>query len=203
MQKNDIVRKGQQYFRVLSIKDNKVLVINCLKKTMPVWMDCFTEDEILTIEDLLKLDGRTLPDIEKVAPAKRKTAFHRFGLISPVVASIDNKKKYSELLKTISEEQKVSIQTLRNHLCDYLVFQNISVLIPADKISKDRELKDWEKNCRWALNRWYYNQSQHSLQWTYNQMLREKYCDAAGKLLEDRPLQLQMKKVLKKSILHT
>ena len=34
--RNDIVRCGDRYYRVLDFNDDKVLVIDCKKRTMPV-----------------------------------------------------------------------------------------------------------------------------------------------------------------------
>ena len=37
--KGNSIRDIEQIFRVLAIADEEILVIDCIKKTMPVWME--------------------------------------------------------------------------------------------------------------------------------------------------------------------
>ena len=39
MRKFDLLRKGDSIIRVLEVQPDKVLVINCIKKSMPFWME--------------------------------------------------------------------------------------------------------------------------------------------------------------------
>lgn len=187
MQKNDIVHVGGHYYRVLSVKENAFLAIDCIKETMPVWLGNTDDFSTLSSKDLIAVTGKKLRPIGKLPSDSKRIMYHRYGLISPLVSSIDNKKLYTKLLADISLREHISKQTLRNFLCTYLVYQDLSVLAPAEKKEKIKELSAVEKDFRWALNRWYYNQNRNTLEWTFNQLLREKYCDAEGKLLEERP----------------
>ncbi len=72
----------------------------------------------------------------------------------------------------------------------YLIYQDIGVL--ADKEKKAREMTDTEKTMRWALNRFYYTQHKNSLSTAYAMMLKEKYTDENGELL-DHPTISQFK----------
>lgn len=38
MKKYDLLRSGDNIIRVLDIQDDRILMIECIKKTMPVWM---------------------------------------------------------------------------------------------------------------------------------------------------------------------
>ena len=38
MKKYDLLRSGDSIIRVLEVQSGKVLVIDCIKRTMPVWM---------------------------------------------------------------------------------------------------------------------------------------------------------------------
>ena len=68
----------------------------------------------------------------------------------------------------------------------YLVHQDIAALAPKQK-SQERQLTQDEKNIRWALNKYFYTRQKNSLNTAYTWMLKEKYCDSAGKLLEKYP----------------
>lgn len=39
MKKYDLLRSGDSIIRVLDIRDERILVIDCIKHTMPVWVD--------------------------------------------------------------------------------------------------------------------------------------------------------------------
>ena len=39
MKKNDLMKKDDMIVRVLDMNCDKVLIINCINKTMPVWVD--------------------------------------------------------------------------------------------------------------------------------------------------------------------
>ena len=39
MKKHDLLRSGDSIIRVLDVQDDRILVIDCLKQTMPVWVE--------------------------------------------------------------------------------------------------------------------------------------------------------------------
>ena len=39
MKKNDLLRSGDSIVRVLEIQGSRILIIDCIKQTMPVWME--------------------------------------------------------------------------------------------------------------------------------------------------------------------
>ena len=39
MKKHDLLRSGDSIIRVLDVQDDRILVIDCVKHTMPVWVD--------------------------------------------------------------------------------------------------------------------------------------------------------------------
>lgn len=185
--RNDIVRCGDRYYRVLDFNDDKVLVIDCKKRTMPVLVRLPKDVIPVDMDELQRVTGKRIECFEKASVKRQNEAYKRFSLISNIIPFIDNKARYTAVLDGVSKSEGVCKQTIRKYLCEYLVFQNKACLLPEEKGKQNRALTDDEKNFRWALNRWFYNQNQHTLQWTYNQMLREKYCDDKGKLLPERP----------------
>ena len=86
----------------------------------------------------------------------------------------------------MAERHKVTKQTIRKYLCLYLAYPNITVLAPIKKEPK-KTLTEDEKNFRWALNKYYYTRYKHSLRTAYLYLLRDKYTDAEGSLMDNHP----------------
>ena len=110
----------------------------------------------------------------------------RYTMIAPIVSFISDDKMRSKLICSIAEEHNVSKQTVRNYLCLYLSYMDISALAPK-KRKDERELTQDEKYMRWALNKFFYTTKKQSLMTAYTMMLKEKYCDAMGVLGEEYP----------------
>lgn len=180
-----LMRKDNQIIRVLKLKDEKVLVIDCVKRTMPVWIaktllndyvDC-DEDELYELTGMNS--GRELTGTEQ------KVARERFTMIAGVLPFIAEQKKRNEMVDALAVNNNCTKQTIRKYLCLYLVYQNVSVLAPAE--IKEKELNVDQKNMRWSLNKFFYNKDKNSLKNAYTMMLKEKYCDSEGNLLDKYP----------------
>lgn len=176
--KNDIT-----ILRVLQVKDEKSLVIDCIKRTMPKWIDS---------NDLTSMDKCSEAEMRKVTemnldrvlrPEEQRIAQERYTMIAGVLPFIGDEQKRSQMIDLLSEHK--SKQTIRKYLCLYLVYQNIAALAPLPKVEKD--LTQDEKNMRWALNKWYYTKNKNSVHYAYTKMLSAKYCDPNGKLLIEYP----------------
>ena len=87
MKKNDLVKHKGKYLRVLFIKQDTILVIDCLKKNMPYWVEDYEEENTIDIDDVYKLNKKLKEDIEDLSPARRKTAYNRFAIIADLVVS--------------------------------------------------------------------------------------------------------------------
>ena len=178
MKKLDLVILEGQLHRVLSIKEDKCLVINCIKFSMPFWTrkSYLEEKENLTLETV---------EIASLSPPNKKKAYERYGLIAPIIPLVEDDYMRSHIISRISEDKEVSKQTLRKYLCLYLVYQSIGSLAP--KEHKVKPLTQDEKNFRWALNKFYYSPLKHSLKGSYLLMLRNKYTNEDGSLNEIFP----------------
>ena len=145
MKKNDIVKTEGGLFRILSIEEEKVLVIDCEKKIMPQLfpVSFFEKGEIL--------DGIpcSFPFWEELSPNERKIAQKRYTMIAAAVAVVSDKQKRNSMIDYASAQFGVSKQTLRSFLCSYLVYQDIAVLAPKKK--EEKPLTQDEKNIRWEL----------------------------------------------------
>ena len=89
---NKIYRKDNSIFRVLKVDDNKLLIIDCIKRSFPIWVDYNFLDnfEVISEEELLKELKVELPNINELSEAQIKEMHLRFGSISLPLMKIDN-----------------------------------------------------------------------------------------------------------------
>ena len=188
MKKYDLIRSGDGIFRVLEMKDDRVLVIDCINRKMPVWVELESLESYsaCTDDELFKVTGFTSVVIDALDAEQRKVMYERYTMITPIFPFIADDKMRIKLICSIAEDHKVSKQTVRNYLCLYLTCLDVTVLAPK-KRKDDRELTQDEKHMRWALNKFFYTTKKQSLMTAYTMMLKEKYCDAMGVLAEQYP----------------
>jgi len=180
LKQNDVIKNSEGIiFRVLEPNDNKLFVVECNKKRMPFWIDA---EEVADYEkfELSALDEVT----EQDAVAKMNL---RFTMISAILSVVSNERERNLLIAEASVRYSVSKQTLRGYLWRYLVFQDKKALAPVVKEASEKQLSKDEKNIRWSLNKFYYKSHKCSLQYAYRMMLKEKYCDVDGRLIESYP----------------
>ena len=185
---NDLLFFKNTIVRVVEVDSmDGLLVIDCLRKSMPFWVG----ESILVgasrceETELLKRAAPDLPKFEDITEARRKTARQRYALISPIVPLSGSKEERSRMISYISNRQGISKATIRSWLCAYLAFMNLSILAPLER--KPRPLSQNEKNFRWALNKFYFTSLKLSLKAAFRRMLKDKYCDSAGILVAEAP----------------
>lgn len=167
MQNNQLLRSGETIIRVLDIKDGQAFIVDCKRQTVPKWVniDTLTEYETCT-DDVID----SLPDINDLDLQSRKFAYEHFTYIAGVLPFVTDKKRRCEAITQITEEKRISKQTVYNYLWLYLVHQNIAALSPKTA-TIEKSLTDDEKNIRWALNKFFYTQNKNSLNTAYTLML--------------------------------
>ena len=188
MQKNQLLQHGDQIIRILDIEVDSVFIIDCIKKTMPVWTNAESIKEYVPCSEdtLQEITDTVLVDFENLDAESRKTAYERYTMIAPLLPFVSDQKKRKELINHLSDINSVSKQTIRYYLCLYLVYQNIAILIRKQSV-KESILSQDEKNMRWALNKFFYTKNKNSLPVAYTLLLKEKYCDSLGNLLPEYP----------------
>lgn len=186
--KNQLLQNDTQLIRVLDIEADRVFVIDCIKKTMPVWKDTESINEYLPCSEdtLQEITDTILIDLDDLDSEGRKTVYKRYTMIAPLLPFVSDQKKRKELINSLANINSVSKQTIRYYLCLYLVYQNISILIRKQSV-KESVLSQDEKNMRWALNKFFYTKHKNSLPVAYTLLLKEKYCDSLGNLLPEYP----------------
>lgn len=189
MEKKRLIKFNDTIYRVLAIHGEEVLLIDCIKRNMPKW---WLLDEIgiyrdCTENELLEKANTVLEDIEEVEAESRSIAYQRYTIVASILPFVENDTARTEAIKKVAEDNNLCKQTVRNYLCLYLVFQSVSALIPESRGTYQKELSKDEKVFRWAINKFYFTGHKNSLKTCYTYMLKEKYCDDNGKLLEDYP----------------
>lgn len=178
MKVNEVIRKENTVLRVLAIKDDSCLCVDCDAQRMPEWIPLSTLETCAT---------EPAPVISTDMTLKQKRAAHeRYTMIAPILAFLTDDRERARIINRISAERKVSKQTLRRYLCRYLVYQDIAALAPVVRES-EQELSRDQKNMRWALNKYFYTPKKSSLTEVYVKLLKEKYCDAGGNLIGGYP----------------
>ena len=134
MQKNDLYFKEDLIIRVLDVKEDRALMIDCIRRTMPQLKDIVSLAgwEKCSEEKLCEITGVDLPEIDSLCPENRKTAYERYTMIAPILQLLPDEKKKCEMISVVANNEKVSKQTIRKYLCQYLAFQSIAILAPKD-----------------------------------------------------------------------
>lgn len=186
MKNNYLLKNTDSIIRILDQQDDNVLIIDCIKRAMPVWINKSNIQSFhqCSEEELLNETNIKIYDMDSLSPTERRTVHERFSLIANVLPFISDQQKRSKMIAIISEERKISKQTIRFYLCLYLAYQDITVLA-LKKIEREKDLSKDEKNMRWSLNKFYYTKDKNSLQTAYTMMLKNKYCDNQGNLFPE------------------
>jgi len=189
MEKNQLVKAQGTIYRVLAVDEDDVLLIDCIKKEMPKWYKLVDVGgfEVCTEDELLSSTETVLVEEQDMSPKARQTVHERYTVIAGILPFVGDDRLRTEAIKRIATEKGISMPTVRSYLCQYLVYQNISALLPKERGTVERELTDDEKNIRWALNKFYFTRHKNSLKTAYTYMLKERYCDGGGNLLPPYP----------------
>lgn len=176
MKKYDLLRSGDSIIRVLEIQDDRILVIDCIKHSMPVWVEAESLESYSECSERNLYDATGVvatEDIDDLDSDQRKIMHERYTMIAPILPFIADDKMRSRLICSVAEDHQVSKQMIRNYLCLYLSYLDVTVLIPK-KREGNRELTQDEKHMRWALNKFFYTTKKQSLMTAYTMMLKEK-----------------------------
>lgn len=149
MQKNDLFQCGNDIFRVLEIKQDSAFIINCTRQTMPQWCDltAIADNKGCTEQDLLLQSGIVLSDIDMISPAIKRVIHERYTIVAGVLPFLFDSKLRNAAISRIAENNGICKQTVRNSLCLYLAYQDITVLAPKSDFI-DKPLSQDEKNMR-------------------------------------------------------
>ena len=164
MKKYDLLRSGDTIIRVLEVQGGRVLIIDCIKRTMPVWIEVDTLESYseCSSNELSEVTGGIMVGTDDLDADQRKTMYERYTMIAPILPFLADDRMRSRLICSVAEEHRVSKATVRNHLCLYLAYMDVTALAPRRR-EDDRQLTQDEKNIRWALNKFFYTTKKQSL----------------------------------------
>ena len=119
MKNNELFRAQGTIYRILEISETRILVIDCVKQTMPVWMDTdtMTETETVTEDELCEMTDIKLPDPETMLPIDKSIAHRRFTMISNILPAIGDKAERSKRINYAAAQSGMSTQSIRQYLC--------------------------------------------------------------------------------------
>lgn len=109
----------------------------------------------------------------------------RFTMISGLLPLLDNKPALRQAIKETAKQYGCSVQTVKNYLTAYQASGCKEALAPLNRKGKE-ELTAFEKDIRWALNKYYYTTAKRSLIDAYTLMIKERYY-RNGTLLDNYP----------------
>ena len=188
MKINDLFRRDDSIYRVLSIEDNRIQIIDCLKRNMPHWVDMsfISDAEQIGEEELREKACVSLMSYDHLSQLQKQVIHSKYGSISFILPCLHDDYKRSQAIALCSERFQLSKNTIKSRLCDYLAFQNLCIFLP-NSLRKEKPLTTNEKNFRWALNKYYFNALKMPLKECYRRLLKDRYCDEQGKLLPQFP----------------
>ena len=179
---------GETIYRVLSEQDDCFLVIDCMKRTMPFWIQKDKLSMYQCVDDQLLHEKSGIRSVgeETLSRVALATAHKRYSMIAQIIPIIADKKRRDEMIAYVAKEHSISKQTVRKYLCMYLTYQSITVLASKESINEVALTRE-QKWMRWALNKFFYTQRQNSLRTAYRYMLSaalllQKSCHKAAGL---------------------
>ena len=136
---NNLYKKDEQIFRCIDEAEDKILVIDCIKRSLPYWTDRSYLDGFSSIseEEFLRAVKVELPRIGDLTKQQLKVMHLRFASISSCITKITNEVERRLMTYSAALDYEVNIQTIRHRLCDYLAFQNILILVPRRKNKRE------------------------------------------------------------------
>ena len=120
MKKNDLIKTENGIFRILSIEADRVLAIDCIKKTMPKFYPIFSfgNGEII---DRIPAD---FPDMEDLSPADRKIAQERYTMIAGAVSVVDDIQQRNLMIEKSSKKHSRKVDCLAGYIPNFHSKQN-------------------------------------------------------------------------------
>lgn len=167
--KNKLLKKDCSIIRILDEREDKVLIIDCIKKTMPYWCEISLLDDYEGCfeEDL----GFVIRKEETLSAANKRIMHERYTLIAGVLPFVSDEKNRNMLISKVAEQYNVSKQTIRKYLCLYLVYQDngyLQYLRPDAQRLKEDYIKTTGDSTFTKHPRLYYTKDEFDI-------IREKY----------------------------
>ena len=90
MKKHDLLKNENRIIRVLAIENDRVQIIDCIRRTMPVWIEVSMTEaySVCQEKELLDITDMQIADMDTLDAEQKKTMYDRYTLIAPILVSI-------------------------------------------------------------------------------------------------------------------
>lgn len=107
MEKNQLLRCQGTIYRVLEVEEDSILLIDCIKKTMPKWYDIgwIEAYENCSEEELLEGTEMKLAEEQDLGQKARCIIHERFTVIAGILPFIDDERLRAEAVKKIAKKK--------------------------------------------------------------------------------------------------
>ena len=117
MRKNELMFTKDTIYRLLDIKEDAGLIIDCTKKTMPIWetekkisdMDHSDESGASHSDSIIEINNHF--NEVSLNPKQKRIMHERFTMISDILPLVGDRKKRSEKIQEVSEKYGINKQT--------------------------------------------------------------------------------------------
>ena len=109
-----LLKNDTQILRVLQTQGDKSLVIDCIKRTMPKWIDSAALSAFTECSEAALYEQTQYPENRELTQEEQRIAQEHFTLIAGVLPFIGNEPKRSQMIDFLAEHQ--SKQTIRKYL---------------------------------------------------------------------------------------
>lgn len=110
MKKNSLWKSGEQIVRVLELKNEKVFVIDWVKRTMPYWVivDSLSGYEEYAESEMIQETGVVISDIEKLDAESKRFIREHFTMIASILPFVSDTKHRDYIIDQKSVEKNIS-----------------------------------------------------------------------------------------------
>ena len=100
MKKYDLLVCDKFIFRVLEIRSDRVLVSDCIKRAMPVWVEpaLLQSYSPCTDVELSEVTGVTIANVDTLDAEQRKVMYKRYTMIAPILPFVADDKMRSQVI---------------------------------------------------------------------------------------------------------
>ena len=115
MKKYDLLRSANSIIQALEVQGDRILVIDCIKRTMPVWgkMAALEAHSECITGERYEVTGVVPVNADDLDADQRKVMYERYTMIAPVLSFLSNNRMRSHVICPMAKEHGVSKQTVK------------------------------------------------------------------------------------------
>lgn len=84
LKQNSLILIREECYRILAVRDNSILAIDCQKRKMPQWQQMPADYQQIDDLELRRITGSDFEDINSVPARRRNIAYQRFTMIAGI-----------------------------------------------------------------------------------------------------------------------